>query len=313
MVKRNDGGQAFKYRVRKLAAWLFRFSIIAGISYVIIAPLISLVSRSLMPVEDFYSPLVYVVPTRVTLSHYQMAITHMDYWRSLLNTMLYCLGMTALQLFVSASVGYGFARYKLPCGKLMFAMVVLTIIVPSQTLLVPMYMQFRYFDPLGIVSLANGAPISLINTGWPMALMTALGVGLNTGLYIYIFRQFFRGMPAALEEAAWIDGSGPIKTFLRIMLPNAAPALIIVILFSMVWQYNDTFFSGLLSSNNMYLAGKLSSLQSVLGHIANIRDVNLMDSVMKTGVLLVILPLILMYLLLQRFFMEGIERSGIVG
>ncbi len=298
---------------KRLGNLLFRLSIMIGISYVILSPLISLISRSVMPMEDYYSPLVYVVPMKLTAEHYRMAIRYMDYWNSLRETLLDCLILTALQLLVSSLVGYGFARYKLPLGRVMFGLVVLTIIVPAQALLIPMYMQFLYFDPFGLVTMIKGQPISLINTLFPQALMTVTGVGLNTGLYIYIFRQFFRSMPAALEEAAWIDGAGPFKTFFRVMLPNTTPAVIIVTLFSVVWQYNDTFYTGLFSTSDTVLASRLGSLQSVLGMVANVRDVNLLDSIMKTGVLLVIVPLVVMYLFLHRFFMEGIERSGIVG
>lgn len=300
-------------KTRALPIAVFRVCIYIGISYVILAPLINLLSRSFMPMEDVYSPLVYVVPRTITLEHFSMAMQYMDYQMSLTQTLPYCLGLTLLQLVISALVGYGFARYKLPCGRLLFGLVVLSIIVPSQTMLVPMYMQFRYFDPLGLATLLTGKPLNLINTQWPMTLLTAFGMGLNAGLYIYIFRQFFRGMPAALEEAAWIDGASPFGTFFRIMLPNATPAIIIIVMFSMVWQYNDIFYSGLFTTSNPFIAGKLTSLQSALGMLAGIRDTNQIDSVMKTGVLLTILPLILIYLLLQRFFMEGIERSGIVG
>lgn len=300
-------------RMKQVGSWLFRLSIIIGISFVILSPIISLISRSLMPLEEYYSPLVYVVPMHVTLEHFQMAIQHLGYWDSLVETLVTCVVLTLLQLMVCSLVGYGFARYRLPMGGLMFGLVVLTIVIPSQALLIPTYMQFLYFDPLGLCTLFTGHSISLINTPWPQLLMTALGMGLNAGLYIYIFRQFFRGMPAALEEAAWIDGAGPFKTFIRIMLPNATPAMIIVTLFSVVWQYNDTFFAGLFSTSDSMLACRLSSLQSVLVNIANIRDVNLLDSIIKTGVLLVILPLVILYIFLQRFFMEGIERSGIVG
>ena len=177
-------------KIRALAMFVFRASIYIGISYVILAPLISLVSRSIMPMEDVYSPLVYIVPRQVTLEHFKTAIKYMDYQGALLKTLPYCLGLTLLQLLISSSVGYGFARYKLPLGKVMFALVVLTIIIPSQTMLVPMYLQFRYFDPLGMSTLLTGGPQNLINTQLPMLLLTAFGMGLNTGLYIYIFRQF---------------------------------------------------------------------------------------------------------------------------
>ena len=118
----------------------------------------------------------------------------------------------------------------------------LTLIVPPQMIMIPLYLSFRYFDPLGLLP-GNG--INLLNSYWPFALTSATAMGMRNGLFIYIMRQYFRGMPAELEEAAYVDGAGALRTFFQVMLPSAVPVMVIVFLFSFVWQWNDDFYSTL--------------------------------------------------------------------
>ena len=131
--------------------------------------------------------------------------------------------------------------------------------------------------------------------------------------FLFIFRQFYKGLPGAIEEAALIDGAGPFRTYLQVMLPNAKPAIITVMLFSFVWQYNDVFFSGLFMKKMGLLATRIVNLPPLLSYGLEIRDPNLVNLVLTSGIFLTIMPLIILYLFLQRYFMEGIERSGIVG
>ena len=148
--------------------------------------------------------------------------------------------------------------------------------------------------------------------------------GLKAGLFIYIFRQFFKGMPKEIEEAALIDGAGGFRTFARIMLPNAISPLITVILFSFVWQYNDTFYSALFMSESSLISLKVASLPAQanqlipqlmgFGSSSGMKaDPNYVAMIVDTGILLAIAPLIILYLFVQRYFVESIERSGVVG
>jgi len=147
-----------------------------------------------------------------------------------------------------------------------------------------------------------------------MYLMSFLGCGLRSGLYIYIFNQFFRGLPKEIEEAALVDGAGVWYTYFRIMLVNAMPAVVTVAVFSMVWQYNDTFFAKLfLISEDVVISKKIASLQAVIANQEQILDPTIQELYLDAGIVLVILPIIIIYILLQRYFIEGVERSGIVG
>lgn len=303
------------YGAARAGVRLVRFCIITGISFIVLMPVVSILVKTFMSIEDYYNPMVYMIPEHFTLFNIKTAAENMQYVKSLLVTCALSGGCMLLQAFICASVGYGFARYSFPGKQILFALVVLTIVVPVQTMMVPMYIQFRYFDLFGVIGGLTGKEngINLLNTPWPVLLMSATGMGLRSGLYIYIYRQFFKGLPKEIEEAAFIDGAGPFRTFFRVMLPNAVSSIIIVMLFSFVWQYNDTYFSGLYMSEMGLLSQKLNSLGSVLTQVLLIRDTNQVTLIINAGVSLIILPLLLVYLFMQRYFMEGIERSGIVG
>ncbi|HPJ02083.1 MAG TPA: carbohydrate ABC transporter permease [Candidatus Limiplasma sp.] len=293
---------------------VFRFVIILGISYVILAPVIGLVSSSFFSNADAYSPTVFTIPMAPTLERYQRAIVHLKYLPTLGRTMLFSISLTLIQLMVCSMAGYGFARFRFPLKKLLFACVVVMIVIPSYTIMLPLYVTFRDFDPLGLVTLLTGAPINLMGTTWPVYIMTGLGCGLRSGLFIYIFNQFFRGLPREIEEAAFVDGAGTWYTYFRIMLLNAMPAVITVSVFSLVWQYNDTFFGRLfLISNNVLLSKRVSSLQVNIRTLDKIMDPSIQQLYVSAGIVLLMLPMVILYLLLQKKFVESVERSGIVG
>ena len=303
----------YEAMIKKFFLDVGRWILIVGISYIIIGPLITIISKSFMSVDDVYSPLVFIIPMDPTLENIKSALLNTEYFGTLFNTMTFVIILMILQIIVSAIVGYGFARYEFPFKNLLFGGVILTIVVPTHTIMVPLYTQFRYFDVFGIMNLVTGSSVSLIGGKWPIMIMTVFGNGLRTGLYIYIFRQFFRGLPKAIEEAALIDGAGVFRTFFKIMLPNATPSIVTVLLFSLVWQYNDTFYASLFMPNADLISLKLTTLAGYLSTIGEIYDPNHVDLIVNAGVLFSILPVILIYIFLQRYFVEGVERSGIVG
>jgi ABC-type glycerol-3-phosphate transport system permease component len=295
---------------------LLRFVIIVGISYIILGPIITVVSRSFFSAEDVYNPVVYLFPQAPTLGNFRLSWLRMDYVKTLLHTLGYVLLLMMIQILVTSMVGYGFARFNFPFKKLLFAGVIITIVVPTHTIMLPLYMYFRKFDPAGIISLIQGVDggINLLAKRIPMFIMTIFGVGLRSGLYIYIFNQFFRGLPKEIEEAAFIDGAGPWYTYFKIMLVNAIPSVITVAVFSLVWQYNDMFYSKLFLIDSKFLISKkITTLQATISNLDRLDDPTLTQLYLYAGIVLTILPVVLLYVLLQRYFMEGVERSGIVG
>jgi multiple sugar transport system permease protein len=211
-------------------------------------------------------------------------------------------------------VGYGFARFKFPLKGFFFACVIITIVIPAHTIMLPLYQHFRNWDFFGIINAARGQKLNLLSTEMPMVLLTLFGTGLRSGLFIYIFRQFFRGLPKEIEEAAFIDGAGMWYTYFRIMLVNAVPAVITVMVFTLVWQYNDMFYTGLFTMPiNHHIPEKLTTISATIGNVDRVMDPQVLQLYVYAGVILVLVPILIIYLILQKYFMEGVERSGIVG
>lgn len=297
------------------AVWyIFRFILLLGISYVILYPFFTKIASSFMSNEDLVDSTVKLIPKYPTLDRYKELIVGDGYFRAMFNTLLLSLSTALIQTFVCCFVGYGFAKYKFKGNGLIFALVVFTMIVPHNAMKFSMYMEFRYFNIFGvfkyIFSFIPGfskLSINMLNTFWPLYLLSATGLAFKNGLYIFMMRQFFRGVPDELEESAYIDGSGVFRTFFTIILPLSIPMMITIFLFSFSWQWTDYFYT------DMFLpSGKIALL-------SNFASFDLTSSTGAAGAdsaaasLLIIAPLIIMYLFCQRYLIQGIERSGIVG
>lgn len=245
---------------------------------------------------------------------YELASKYLDYAKSMLRSLIYAASLMAIQVFICSMVGYGFARYQFPGKNILFACVVIMIVIPTNTIMLPLYMTFAKFDVLGIMKLIKGSSVNLLSTPVPMYIMTLFGCGLRSGLYIYIFNQFFRGLPKEIEEAAFVDGAGTLYTYFRIMLVNALPSAVTVAIFSMVWQYNDTFYAKLfLISDSIVISKKISTITATISTLEKILDPAILQLFLDAGIVLVMIPIVIIYVLLQKQFIEGVERSGIVG
>ena len=219
-----DQTKSFLNSVKNFLVNLLRAAILIGVGYVILSPVIGIIVNSISSNKDAYNPMVFVLPQFPTLERYALAIERLNYFPTMFRDLLYTLTLTALQLLVCSMVGYGFARFDFPLKKLLFGCVVVMIVIPAHTIMLPLYMTFKSFDPFGIVSAIKGTP-GIMGTVVPMYIMTLLGCGVRSGLYIYIFNQFFRGLPKEIEEAALVDGCGVWYTYFRIMLMSAVTSL----------------------------------------------------------------------------------------
>ncbi|MGE5613523.1 MAG: carbohydrate ABC transporter permease [Bacillota bacterium] len=305
----------------KKRLWSFvRFILITGLSFVILYPILKKISTSVKDKVDLYSPIVAWIPEHFTLENIKYAVEIMDYWETLLNTIIISALTTVLTVISCALAGYGFARLRFKGSSLLFAGAILTILVPPTTILIPIYLNLKNFTLFGLIPLISGEPTNLLDTYWPFVLTSLLANSYKAGLFIFIFRQFFRGIPKDIEEAAYVDGANVTGTFSRIMLPNAIPAIVTVSLFSFVWQWNDSFFTTTYLTSSKVMSTQLSSLPynlsirlgQLMGFGGRV-DPFYQSMVQDTGILLAMLPLIIIYLFAQRYFVEGVERTGIVG
>lgn len=294
---------------------LIRAVFLVGICFVILYPFVTKVCFSFMTVKDVFNPNIAFLPRNFTLLNYDVAIELLEYGKTFFNTAMLSLATSLVQLVSALMVGYGFARFNFRGRGFLFATVVMVMVIPPDLLLLPRFFQFRFFDPLGLMSMIIGKPVSALDTYIPFLLLGITATGLKNGLYIFMMRQYFLSFPKVIEEAAYVDGAGPIKTFIRIMLPSSVTMSVTVFLFSFVWQWNDDIFSPVFLSELNVFSTKISSLVTnqaavMLGTTSTSIASSL---VTNAGIVLVFIPVIILYAFCQRFFVQSVENSGIVG
>ena len=344
---RRSGGYLLKKRSSQIAISVIRALLLFGLCFMIIQPLLIRFSMSLMEERDLYDSTVILLPRHVTLENYVHVANLNDLPRSILNTMWVSFLISFCQIISTTLVAYGFARYNFPLKKFWFACVIAVIIIPPQTIQSALYMNFANFDILriftlfganaegltfgqrvqsvfdgtgtGLIALLTWQTINLRSSVLAYVLMGLTCMGLKNGLYIYMMRQYFQGIPTSLEEAAYVDGCGTMHTFLKIMLPDALPTIASCFLFGFVWQWTDIFYTRLFlpSSSISIYSNQMSSMVSRMGRyfsadaskpiiVPNARQ----QQLIFIAVLICAVPLIILYIFTQRTFVESLAMSG---
>ncbi|MBM7841078.1 multiple sugar transport system permease protein [Alkalihalobacillus xiaoxiensis] len=281
---------------------LLVYSLLIGIGYVYLYPVLYMGVFSLKSLEDLLNPLVNWIPTGLYWENFIRALEVLNFWPSLWQTLYVTVIPAAIQTAVAAVVGYGFARFQFPLKKTLFVLVLATFIIPPQVTLIPRYV---FFNELGLL----GSIQSFV-------LPALFGQGINSAIFILIFYQFFRMLPDSLEEAAQLDGAGNLRIFFTIALPMAVPAIIISFLFSLVWYWNETglaaiYFGNSLTTLPLELQRFSAVYEQMYGGEGSFDFIN--EGIQMAGTLITILPLLIIYFIAQRWFVEGVDRSGIAG
>lgn len=310
-IKKPDG-LALKRKTSSFFASFFCYALLILVSFIILFPFISKISSSFMSVEDMYDRTVTFIPRKPTLDNYAFVIKALDYFNVALRTVGLSLLCALLQTFVAAITGYALAKLK-KFGNIAMALVIATILVPPQVIMLPMYLKFRFFDIFGIFELITGSALNTLDTAGgtiPFIILSVTGLAFKNGIYIFLLRQFYKGIPEELEEAAYIDGCGTYKTFFRIVLRISGPMLVTVFLLSFCWQWTDTFYTNLFLKSDSVLSTAIFALNGVQqeGTGAYYSTV-----ITNTAVIIALVPLIILYVFGQRKLVAGIERSGLTG
>lgn len=296
---------------------VFRFLILFGLAFVILYPMLYMISCAVRPQSEMSDPSILWIPKTFTLDNLIETWNAIDYPKLVWDTVSVNVVCSLIQVLTCSVAGYGFARFKFKGKGLMFAIVLMQIIVPTQVILIPQFMQFRYFDPFGLISLISGEALNLADSPWALYLQAFFCNGIRAGLFIFLFRQFFRGLPKELEDAAYLDGCGPFETFVKVMVPNASNSFLTVFIFSVVWYWNDSYVSGMFFTKSNTIALQVSNLfNTISAYFNNGTPTGIASDWLvwiEAGCLLSILPILIMYIFLQKNFVEGVERSGIVG
>jgi multiple sugar transport system permease protein len=319
-------------RADRSGAFLRGF-LLFGLSFIIVFPLFQDISLAIRDPSDLNNPLVNWIPEHFSLVNIKIAATLLNFWKSLLNNVKVSLISTIGTLFATSLAGYAFARLRFKGSNVIFLLFLLCLIVPPQAVALSQSLFFSNFDILGIFKAIFGHSLKLKGEGkdYVFYILSFTGQGIRASLFIFIFRQFFRGIPIDLEESAQMDGAGVIRTFWSVMLPNARGAITTVSLFAFVWQWNDVYYTKMygISGDSFplmtmkliniaeWLSGLLKSpqfkyLSMLVGD--DIRDNPLFTQIISnTAALLMMSPLLIAYIFVQRLFVEGIERTGLVG
>ena len=293
-----------------------------GISYVVLYPLLYMVSNAFKPVEQYYDPSVVWIPKSLTMENFKIVALVMDIGNVMKNTVIIELLPAVISAMVCMMIGYGLVRFNFRGKRFVVACVILTIIVPQQTIASSLYSSFRYFDFLGILKFLHRFipavdTINLIGTPWVTILPSLLGVGLKSGIFIFIYMQFFTGLPKELQEAAAIDGCGEFRTFLKIIVPTAKNINIAVLLLAVVWNWNDYYTPSMFIRTKDTIATAMASFQANLENLHNmgigVANIQTAQTQIQAACLITILPLVVLYIFLQKRFSEGIENSGLTG
>ena len=352
---RRSGGYLLKKRSGQIAISVVRALLLFGLCFMIIQPLLTRFSMGIMQEQDLYDSTIILLPRHVTLDNYRIVAELTDlktiggnwHFNALLNTLWVSVVASAFQIVSTTLVAYGFARYNFPLKKFWFGCVVALIIIPPQTIQSALYMNFANFDILkiftlfgadaeglsfgqrvmslfdgtgtGLIKLLGGQPLNLRSNITAYLIMCITSMGLKDGLYIYMMRQYFQGIPTSLEEAAYVDGCGTMHTFVKIMLPDALPTIASCFLFSFVWQWTDIFYTRLflpsttisIYSNEMStMVSRMARYFSADANTAVVVPNGRQQQLISIAVLICAIPLVILYIFTQRTFTESLAMSG---
>lgn len=284
------------------------YLVLFDLAFVFLYPFITMIIDALKSEEDLVNSTVTWIPTSVHWQNFVTAYKKLNYMTFFKNSAIVTVLGTLGHALSCSFIGYGFARYKFRGKGLLFGGVILSLLVPIQVIFIPLYMNFSEWGWL--------------DTYTPLVVPAFLGFGLRGGFYVFLFRQFMMSLPYEMEEAAKIDGCGPLKTFVKIIIPMSRSSLLVCTVLSFVWHWNDYF------EPNIYirkytlamLPSKLEPLYAALNKVTSEEaDVAMEASdlinqaVCMAATFLVVLPLLIAYGFVQKKFMEGVERSGLTG
>ncbi|MBQ4074087.1 MAG: carbohydrate ABC transporter permease [Clostridia bacterium] len=314
---RRSEGYLLRREAKRICVSVIRGLLMFGMCFMIIQPMLMRFSTGFMVEKDLYDSTVVLLPREVTWDNYKIVFDLTNFPKSMLNTLWTSLLVSVLQVAACTFVSYGFARYDFPLKKLWFGCVVMLIVVPPTTIQTSLYMNFAAFDIFGIFKALTGKAVNLRTSITPYVLMSLTCMGLKNGLYIYMLRQYFKGVPKSLEEAAFVDGCGTLHTFTKIMLPDAMPTIASCFLFSFVWQWTDLFYTrNFLSTYTIYsvelssIVSRMSRYFSADANVAVVVPAGRQQQLISIGVLICCIPLIILYCFTQKTFVKSLAMTG---
>ena len=279
------------------------YFVLICIGFIFLEPIFEMISKSIMTTKDLIDPSITWIAKHATLDNFKNAIGTLDIPTSILNSIWYSALLAIAQTFVSATTGFALSRYTFRGRNFWFVMLIMAFILPVPLLTVPRIMMFSTVESI--------LGFKLINTVVPQFLLALLGQGTYSTMLVLIFYNFFNMIPKSLDEAAMIDGAGSLKVFYHVAIRLSISTILVVFLFSFVFNLNETYTTNILTGDALeLLPGRLSLFDN--GSTSNaVSELN--EAIKMAATLIAIAPLLVLYACVQRQFIEGIENTGITG
>mgnify|MGYP000012610005 FL=1 len=302
---RNLGYKA-KKKIRFVIGRIFLYYVLIELAYLFLLPFIYILTTSMMSYQDYLDPTVEWIPTAIEWENFTSAWQGLNYPRAFLNSLITSLGSAILQSVSCAIIGYALGRFKFKGKNILFVLVILVLLIPPQTTILSSYGLWATFG--------------MTNTYWPILIPCIFGLGLRGALFALIYMYFFQRVPDAMDDAARIDGAGPFRVFLQIMLPLVKSSISIVFIFSFVWHWNDNYEAPtyMFNQDMLTLQPKLENIQQyyseLMGYSGEASEIDkaMTEPMLFAGCLMVMIPVLIVYIAGQNKLASGIERIGVI-
>lgn len=253
-------------------------------------PFFWMITTSFKSTAEAYSFPPTILPKRWLFSNFVNGLQAADFGRFTVNTVLLVIVNTVATVLSSAFVAYGFAKFPARGSKFWYTCLMATMMLPGQVTLIPQYLLYYKFH--------------MVDTYWPLIIPSILGGGAYN---IFLYRQFFLSLPKELSEAAMIDGANSFQTFTHVMLPSVKPVSMCVGVMSLVWNWND-FYNPLIYINTTSKFTVSIGLQFLNSSMGTTKIGQMM-----AVALIMTIPVMIIFFICQKYFVEGIKMSGIKG
>lgn len=288
-------------RVTRNRTDLLVYAILITFAVLMLMPFVVAVFTSLKPKEELLFTGINLLPTNPRPYNYVEAMQRADWGRFFLNSTFVTVVCVVVSLVFNSVAGFSFARLRFRGRDVLFFFMLIGIMIPPQAIIIPQFLMFRSVPLAGGNDIAGQGGIGWLNTYWALIMPWLAG-----SFGIFLCRQYYINFPTELDEAARLDGCGPVRLFVDIYLPLSGPVLAALGILKTVFMWNDFFYPLIMTTTDTMRTVQLG-LQVFAGEYMT--DWNLL----MAAQVLVTLPLIVMFFFLQRYFVEGIVTTGLKG
>lgn len=269
---------------RRLSTVLLHAVLVIG-AIATVVPLVWMISASLMPQGEASAYPPRFIPSSITLENYRQLFVRLDIGRSLLNSTLIALTVTLLSLLINSMAGYAFAKLHFSGRERIFRGLVAALAIPSQVAMLPLFLLMKY--------------LGLVNTYWGVIIP-----GMSSIFGIFLIRQYMLSIPDDLLDAARIDGASELRIYWTIVLPIARPVLVTLAIFTFMGAWNDFMWPLIVLTDDSKYTLPVAVAGLVGEHALDIE-------LMMAGAVVTVLPVLVMFLALQRYYIAGIMAGSV--